>query len=98
MQTRMLPEYANCLFILLLVVVLPFLGSSDKGAVHDLNIMMIVSFGQFGINSSGAIPAADIALEDINKDSDVLPGYRLKYDRVRDSQVSLLFQLSCRVT
>ena len=55
---------------------------------HNLNIMLVVSFGQSGFNSSGVIPAADIALEDINKDPDVLPGYNLTYDRVRDSQVS----------
>ena len=56
---------------------------------YDLNIMLIVSFGQFGFNSSGVIPAADIALEDINSDPDVLPGYNLTYDRVRDSQVCM---------
>ena len=55
---------------------------------YNLNIMLVVSFGQSGFNSSGVIPAADIALEDINKDPDLLPGYHLTYDRVRDSQVS----------
>ena len=57
-------------------------------AVHDLNFMLIVSFGQSGFNSSGVIPAADMALEDINRNPDVLPNYNLKYDRVRDSEVS----------
>ena len=63
---------------------------SMKAAIpeHNLNIMLVVSFGQFGFNSSGVVPAANIALEDINKDPGVLPGYRLTYDRVRDSQVS----------
>ena len=56
----------------------------------DLNIMLIVSFGQSGFNSSGVIPAADIALEDINRTPDLLPGYTLKYDRVRDSEVNAL--------
>lgn len=50
--------------------------------------MFITSFGQFGFNSSGAVPAADMALEDINSDPDILPGYNLVYDQVRDSQVS----------
>ena len=54
----------------------------------DLNIMLVVSFGQSGFNSSGVIPAADIALEDINKDPNMLPGYHLTYGRVRDSEVS----------
>ena len=49
---------------------------------------MITSFGQYGLNSSGALPAVDMALEDINSDPDVLPGYNLMYDKVRDSMVS----------
>ena len=53
--------------------------------------MLVVSFGQSGFDSSGVIPAANIALEDINKDPNVLPGYNLTYDEVRDSQVSQLF-------
>ena len=66
-----------------------FLQSSAKvEAVHDLNLLFIVSFGQSGFNSSGVIPAADIALEDINNDPNLLPGYNLTYDRVRDSEVS----------
>lgn len=94
----MLPKDANFLLILFLEFMLPFLGRSEERAVHDLNIMLIVSFGQFGFNSSGVIPAADIALEDINRDPDVLPGYRLVYDRVRDSKVSLPSQLSIKFT
>ena len=64
---------------------------------HNLSIMLVVSFGQSGFNSSGVIPAADIALKDINKNPDMLPGYILTYDRVRDSQVSadnILIQIS----
>ena len=57
--------------------------------VEPLNILFVVSFGQSGFNSSGVIPAADIALEDINN-AGILPGYRLTYDRVRDSQVSFI--------
>ena len=56
-------------------------------ANQNLTIMFITSFGQFGFNSSGAVPAADIALEDINSNPDILPGYNLVYDQVRDSQV-----------
>ena len=54
---------------------------------HDLNIMLVVSYGQSGFNSSGVIPAADIAIEDINSDPNILSGYNLTYDKVRDSQV-----------
>jgi hypothetical protein len=55
---------------------------------HTLTFMMIVSYGQHGFNSSGALPAVDMALEDINSDPDVLSGYNLMYDKVRDSMVS----------
>ena len=53
----------------------------------NLTFMFITSFGQFGFNSSGAVPAADMALEDINSNANVLPGYHLAYDRLRDSEV-----------
>ena len=51
--------------------------------------MFMTSFGRFGLNSSGAVPAADIALEAINANPNILAGYNLVYDRVRDSEVSL---------
>ena len=53
----------------------------------NLTIMFIISYGQFGFNSSGGLPAAEMALEDINNKPDLLPGYNLVYDSVRDSQV-----------
>ena len=50
--------------------------------------MLITSFGGFGrYNSSGTLPAAEIALREINNRSDILPGYNLVHDEVRDSQV-----------
>jgi hypothetical protein len=55
---------------------------------QNLTFMFMTSFGRFGLNSSGVIPAADIALEAINADPSILPGYDLVYDRVRDSEVS----------
>ena len=54
---------------------------------HNLTFMLIISYGQYGYNSSGALPAADMALEDINSDPDILTGYNLMYDKVRDSMV-----------
>eukprot|EP00731_Ephydatia_muelleri_P020698 Em0013g425a len=58
------------------------------GCVQSANLtfMFITSFGQFGLNSSGVVPAADMAIRDINSRSGLLPGYRLMYDSVRDSQ------------
>ena len=54
---------------------------------HNLTFMLMTSGGQFGFNSSGYMPAVDMALEDINNDSSILPGYYLMYDRLRDSKV-----------
>ena len=59
----------------------------------NLTIMLIISYGQFGFNSSGGLPAAEMALEDINNKPDLLPGYNLVYDPVRDSQVCVLTRL-----
>ena len=56
---------------------------------QNLTFMFITSFGRFGLNSSGAIPAAEIALDAINADPNLLPDYNLVYDRVRDSEVSI---------
>ena len=58
-------------------------------AEKNLTFMFITSFGEFGFDSSGAIPAADLALNDVNENSSMLPGYRLVYDKPRNSQVSM---------
>lgn len=50
--------------------------------------MLMTSFGQFGYNASGLMPAADMALEDINNNPYILSGYHLTYNKVIDSQVS----------
>ena len=63
--------------------------SGDQAEQHNLTFMLITSFGQYGFNSSGQIPAVDMALEDINSNPQVLPGYNLMYDKLRDSQVSI---------
>ena len=74
-------EHISSVFMLILV-----LGGLATGQ-NNLTFMLIASFGQFGFNSSGVIPAADMALEDINNDPNILQGYELVYDKVRDSQV-----------
>ena len=48
---------------------------------------LIISRGENGYNSSGAIPAVDIALEAIESNG-LLPGYSLTYETVRNSKVS----------
>ena len=72
----------------LIIVLLACAGARMALAEHNLTIMLITSFGEFGFNSSGAIPAADVALDDINGNTSMLPGYRLVYDKPRNSQVT----------
>ena len=72
-----------------LVLLLAAIDSQEVKAEHNLTFMLMTSFGQFGFNSSALMPAADMALEDINSNPQVLPGYRLMYDTLRDSQVGL---------
>ena len=60
------------------------LGASQHS---NLTFIMMTSFGQFGFNSAGFVPAADMALEDINENSEILPGYHLVYNTLRDTQV-----------
>ena len=69
------------------IVLLACAGVEMVFAEHNLTIMLITSFGEFGFNSSGAIPAADVALDGINGNNSMLPGYRLVYDKPRNSQV-----------
>ena len=80
--------YAATKILLFNVCLLVLQSNANSEAVHEINFLFVVSFGQSGFNSSGVIPAAEIALEDINNNPNVLPGYKLIYDRVRDSQVS----------
>ena len=81
----------------LAIVLLACTGVRMTLAEHNLTIMLITSFGEFGFNSSGAIPAADVALDDINRNSSMLPGYRLVYDKPRNSQVPsvMIRSISC---
>ena len=72
-----------------LVLLLAAIDSQEVKAEHNLTFMLMTSFGQFGFNSSALMPAADMALEDINSNPQALPGYRLMYDTLRDSQVGL---------
>ena len=76
-----------------LIVLLCVLSCTVGESVHNLTFMFVTSFGQSGFHSSGVVPAADIALEDINNHPNVLRGYRLVYNKVRDSQVSIYFIL-----
>ena len=55
-------------------------GSTDVDLTKkNLTFSLIVSFGEDGFNSSGAIPAINIALEHINTNKNLLENYTLNY-------------------
>ena len=72
----------------LLVLVIQNQIHSGK-AEENITFMLIASFGEYGFDSSGGIPAVDVALDDIYQNSSMLPGYRLVYDKPRNSQVTI---------
>ena len=47
------------------------------------------------MNMSGIVSAVDHALELINSDTTILPGYSLQYTQVLDTQVSIKMYLWC---
>ena len=74
----------ECLFIL--VVTLLWLCDCGGGEKVSLNFSYITTrTGSFV--SSGGIPAVDLALEQINSRTDILPNYTLNYTTILDSEV-----------
>ena len=58
---------------------------NESGGLRPLVFGLIMSFGG-NIDSSGAVPGVRVALDRINSDSSLLPGYYLHY-ALSDSQV-----------
>ena len=58
---------------------------NESGGLRPLVFGLIMSFGG-NIDSSGAVPGVRVALDRINSDSSLLPGYSLHY-ALSDSQV-----------
>ena len=78
---------SSLLHCLLLIASLQQHSAVGQSENTNLTFMLIISYGEFGFNSSGGLPMAEMALKDINSDPDMLPGYSLVYDRIRNSQV-----------
>ena len=82
-------DNAAIVFIAAALIIGVSAGSDPKTVYFSL----IFSGGEKGYNSSGAVPAIDLALEAVQR-RQLLPGYNLTYDKIRNSQVitSLLHQ------
>ena len=71
-----------------LVILLALLSHLEEiQSVQPVYFSLIVSYGEFGFDSSGAIPSIDIALRYVNNRSQLLPEYELRYITVRNSKV-----------
>ena len=58
-------------------------GSGGKTTLHFSYITTVTG----DLTIAGAIPAVDLALEQINNRTDILPDYTLSYTMIRDSKV-----------
>lgn len=59
-----------------------------ENETHPVYFSLIVSGGENGYRSSGAIPAVHIALEEIERHQ-LLPGYNLTYVKAQNSKVPM---------
>ena len=71
---------------LYLVLLAVYFSAAVGQSATPVYFSLIVSYGEFGFNSSGGIPAVDIALDYINR-SQLLPAYELRYKTARNSKV-----------
>ena len=73
----------RAIFTALIVTVAASLVCGQDKRVY---FSFIVSNGEYGYRSSGAVPSIDLALEAV-QDLQILPGYNLTYETVRNSKV-----------
>ena len=72
--------------LILAVSILSLQVQSVLSTEKPVYFSLIVSNGEYGYNSSGGIPAINIALDQI-RDKNILPGYNLTYELARNSKV-----------
>ena len=68
-------------------VLLPVLARLVAALDRVIYFGHITSFGSSGFNSSGALPAIQLAQDLINSDPGILSGYLLNSTQVMDSEV-----------
>ena len=70
----------------------------DSDTRVDLYLALIMSFGFGGaFNTSGVVPGIQIALDLINNQPKLLPGYKLHYT-LMDSQVHIFIMCNLKIT
>ena len=72
----------------LFILVVPLLCMCDCGSGEKISLSfsyITTKTGSFVV--SGGIPVVDLALEQINNRTDILPNYTLSYTNILDSEV-----------
>lgn len=69
-------------------------SQNTKTTTNKRSLLLIVSFYPYGMKQGGlaCLPAAELALEDVNSKSDLLPGFKLTLYS-NDSEVCTTFLL-----
>ena len=71
------------------VICSPLNGEAESSGARESSpvyFSLITSGGENGYRSTGGIPSIHLALDAVNK-TELLPGYNLTYDNVRNSKV-----------
>lgn len=77
------------LLSVLFAIILACCASFCVGSDDDIYFSLMISRAPGSLSTpSGVIGAVDQALDIINNDSNILPGFRLQYSTVLDTQVS----------
>ena len=76
--------------IFIFVSILCWLLASAAPNNTSIYFSYITSITGAGFRSGGAIPVVDLALEQINNRTDILPNYTLSYRTIRDSKVNTI--------
>ena len=73
-----------------MIVAITFLLLHSLQLIQAVELKYALFTATEGFDSSGAVPAIELAEEMVNKNSSILPGYTLKHTEVRDTKVGLL--------
>ena len=73
-----------------IVATLALLGYGASANVNVSFVFMNSEGATVDVDTAGAVPAVDMALEIIDNTTDLLPGYSLDYERALNSKVKLL--------
>ena len=76
------------------IIVITFLLVPWLQLIQAVELKYALFTATEGFDSSGAVPAIELAEEMVNKNSSILPGYTLTHTEVRDTKVSMALGLS----